>query len=50
VQATPQQQFAQAMPTALQIFPRIIPFACQIADRLVFRGRGLHRGQQLRAA
>ena len=48
VQATPQQQLAQAMPTPLQIFPRIIPRARQVPHGLVFGRRRLDRRQQPR--
>jgi hypothetical protein len=49
VQATPQQQLAQPMPTPLQVFPRIIPSPGQIPDGFVFGCRRLHRCQQPRA-
>ncbi len=49
VQAPPQQQLAQPMPTPLQIFPGIIPRPRQIPHGLVFGRRRLHRRQQPRA-
>src|SRR5882762_3346566 len=39
IQAATQQQLAQAMPTPLQIFTRVITRPTQIADRLLFRRR-----------
>jgi hypothetical protein len=37
------------MPAPLEIFPGIIPRPGQVPDRLVFRGRRLHRREQPRA-
>jgi hypothetical protein len=45
VQATPQQQLAQSMPTPLQILPSIIPRPGQVSNGLVF-GRGRLHGRQ----
>jgi len=39
MQAAAQEQFAEPMPTPLQIFPRIIARATQVANRLLFQRR-----------
>jgi len=50
VQTTAEQQLAQTMPTALQIFPRIITRSRQIPHRLVVQRRRLHGRQQSRTS
>ena len=49
VQATPQQQLAEAMATPLEILAGVIARARQIAHRLVGRRGRLHDRQQPRA-